>query len=86
MGKGMQGPGALPGSKDEKNEAEKETQAVSKPEPQGFRPGLRGWIKMNSVDMKVLFLASDSSVFKSELHCRQGVCCGAWELSSPRSA
>lgn len=55
VGKGMQVPGASPGSKDEKNEAEKETEAMNKHKLQSLGPGLKGWIKMSTGNMKVCF-------------------------------
>lgn len=55
VGKGMQVPGASPGSKDEKNEAEKETEATNKHKPQSLDPGLKGWIKMSIGNKKVCF-------------------------------
>lgn len=39
---------------------------------------------MNSVNMKVN-MNLDNSIFKSELCSVQGMCCGAWELSSLKS-
>ena len=53
-GKGMQVPGASPRSKGEKNEAEKETEAMSKQAPESWaRP--QGRIKMSIGNMKVCF-------------------------------
>lgn len=85
MGKGMQVPGASPGSKDEKNEAEKETEAMSKHKPQSLGPGLKGQIQMSIGNMKVcfwswmaLYLNLSSTGFR--------VCAiGTWELSSLRA-
>lgn len=52
--KGMQAPGASPRSKGEKNEAEKETEAMSKQAPESWaRP--QGRIKMSIGNMKVCF-------------------------------